>query len=316
MESATKRAIYSIKEKLEIISKDYDKVVEIANANTGKMMTVFQCDNMGKCMASISSYETKDSWSYSIPSTQTVVMKAMQDIEARIKQDRDIHQSNLVAIENNKKLVADVTRIMENIGIKSSYSQTKYTTRGNRKTETCTAGWVEDLRRCVKTYDGIESSENSYLEKIKQVDAYKKEKEAEEEKKKQEKEQEEKKKLSTNELAIMCVKYGLDATSFDWGSVLEAIISKNKYLHLAHYLYKNRGDWSDGCDYAKQGIAGFEVANQEDNNIYDAVQEKIDNWDGDGRCFRDMEYGYDYIFRLAPEEMYKDYQKATAFIGN
>lgn len=113
-------------------------------------------------------------------------------------------------------------------------------------------------------------------------------------------------------LALLLAKYDLDLDS-EWEDLLYAVIGKNKYLHLAHYLRKNRGNWNDGCSYAETGLLGFEVETEQDQKIYDNIYHYIENWCDymDGRCFRDCEYSYDVLYGIAEEQnsdLYKDYQ--------
>lgn len=91
--------------------------------------------------------------------------------------------------------------------------------------------------------------------------------------------------------------------------VFDELLSQDKYLALGHALFSNRSDWSNGCSYAKEGISYFTVANSLDSDISAEIWDLIDNWDGDGRCFRDCLYNYDKLFELANAELYRDYVK-------
>lgn len=82
----------------------------------------------------------------------------------------------------------------------------------------------------------------------------------------------------------------------------------NKYLHLAHWLNRNREDWSDGYSYAEVGINNFKVENEQDREILDSLLALIDeNWDGDGRVFRDTKWNYDALYSLVPEDLRSDF---------
>lgn len=53
---------------------------------------------------------------------------------------------------------------------------------------------------------------------------------------------------------------------------LDTILEKSKYLYLAHYLEKNRGDWSSGYNYARVGINGFGVESELDGMIWEEIE--------------------------------------------
>lgn len=94
---------------------------------------------------------------------------------------------------------------------------------------------------------------------------------------------------------------------------LEFILSKNKYLHLAHYLQKNRGDWSDGYSYAETGLENFSIESDTDQKIYDEIKELIDDWDFDGRCFRDCNWNYSVLFGMVDDkDLMTDYEFITS----
>jgi hypothetical protein len=132
------------------------------------------------------------------------------------------------------------------------------------------------------------------------------------------KEQEQKEKEKNRKLALLLAKYDL-SLDCDWRDVLEVILDKNKYLRLAYYLEKNRGDWSNGCNYAETGLDGFEVENELDQKIYDDISHYIDNWIDymDGRVFRDCEYNYSVLYKIAEEQdanLVSDYYEVMKYI--
>lgn len=113
------------------------------------------------------------------------------------------------------------------------------------------------------------------------------------------------------EIDILANKYelGLDANQDD---ILEKICDQDKYLKLAHGLLKNRMDWYDGPTDANYALGEFKVETPLDQEIYNSISPYINDWNGDGRIFRDMEWNYDRIFTLVKESnpsLYSDYQK-------
>jgi hypothetical protein len=94
----------------------------------------------------------------------------------------------------------------------------------------------------------------------------------------------------------------------DVEDVLFELIKKDKYLRLGDYLLMNRNDWSEGPRYARVGLIDFSIQNAQDQLIHNEIQTLINNWSGDGRCFRDSQYSYDYMFSLVEDdELLKDY---------
>jgi len=72
-------------------------------------------------------------------------------------------------------------------------------------------------------------------------------------------------------------------------------------------MERNRGDWNDGCDYAQTGLGNFSIENAQDREIYDAVSSCFEDFE-DGRVFRDIEWSYSAIYKLADPELLKDMQ--------
>jgi hypothetical protein len=114
------------------------------------------------------------------------------------------------------------------------------------------------------------------------------------------------------ELARMQVKYG----NFEWQDLLDKVLEKDKYLRLGHFLLRNREDWDDGPYYAKTGIYGFVVEDAVDQMISDEIWGLVNDWDGDGRCFRNCQSNYDYLFGIANADLYKDYELIKSKISN
>jgi len=68
-------------------------------------------------------------------------------------------------------------------------------------------------------------------------------------------------------------------------------------MALADAMIRNRIDWSDGPDIVRSELRHFAVENDIDKLIYECLSNCVDNWDGDGRVFRDCEYNYEDCWR-------------------
>jgi hypothetical protein len=95
--------------------------------------------------------------------------------------------------------------------------------------------------------------------------------------------------------------------------LLEAILRKNKYLYLAHYLSLNRGDWNDGYSYADTGLNGFTVETDEDKEIYADVCSYFEDF-SDGRVFRDSVWNYTRLFSMVSTDLMDDYNKVNEYV--
>jgi hypothetical protein len=91
---------------------------------------------------------------------------------------------------------------------------------------------------------------------------------------------------------------------------LKFLLQKNKYLRLAFWLERNRGDWNEGPTYALHGLDQFSIESNLDQEIYNDICAHIKDWEGDGRVFRDTEWSYGALYAMVNKdspEMYKDY---------
>lgn len=247
------------------------------------------------------------------PTTIEQVDKKLEEykvmLEANIQAITEAHESNLPAIANNQLVREKVSFVMQQIGLRSTYTKSYYkTNRSNKMThETTIAGWNSDLQRECLVSDGYEakiSQAKSAFESLKR--------QAETEKQRirkelAEKEKTEKAKKSVQALARMQVKYNLTEDS-DWIDVLEALDSKDKYFALARALEDQRNDWSCGFGRVQDGIDSFVVETNEDKEIYKEIHSLAYDEDlCDGRTFRDCEYNYSFLFSKVDSELMQDY---------
>lgn len=218
---------------------------------------------------------------------------------------------------HNTNVISNVEKNMALLGINKTYK--KYTTKGrqrNPKWHEFVSGFVDDLERArpklksriimFDKFKTFEEVEKAVTDKINKIIKPLKEKEQAEARKE---EQARKEKENMMFLLKFSEKYcdgDIDATP---DTILDNILDKDKYLRLAHYLYLNRSNYNSGYDYAEAGLNGFNEETDEDTKICDAIQKILDNEDVDGRYFRDMDYGYDYLFDKADNELLKDYNE-------
>lgn len=230
-------------------------------------------------------------------------------LDAIVEHDKPIHEENIIKSKSNKETRNALYSLLERVGIKSEYLG--YPNKRAKNRQWIKYNWVSEINNQIPIYD------ENLLTKL--VNAYKDiinewyENEIKYIKEEQKKLEEEKKQKEHNKvLALLLAKYDLDLDK-DWNDLLEVVISKNKYLSLAYYLERNRGDWSNGCDYAEIGLMDFTIENEIDKEIYDDIQQYINDWENydDGRVFRDCRYNYNALYEMVNEqnpELYKDYE--------
>ena len=256
-----------------------------------------------------------ESWGYYKFSYNTEKSKEnfMTILNAIEELDNETDKENIKASQTNTHTRDVVMKMLNDIGIpKQKY---EYKTSRSRKKDWITCAWTYEIQSAFKTYSSnLTTTKNKLIEtfeKLYQVDQDKRKKQQEE------KQQEIERKENERLLAFMLSQYELDITA-DWDDLQYAIINKNKYLYLAHYLMRNRGDWNNGYSYAETGLSGFAVETEQDQEIFNCINELVTEPDYiDGRCFRDCEWNYDILYGIVKEQhpiLYEDYQKVREHI--
>lgn len=307
---------------IALIQEDLDKAKEKANDVLPSVMLIggwpetskysFKQGDMTVYLSNTSNWFMNNTYYYGNKPIEDVVSldKRKAELTALVdKLESDIAHvvsDNLPAIENNRKIREKITLLMNHIGVTQSYSTWEYkTSRSKTKTQSNhRAGYVDDLDRCVPvTIRGakpdvayfrktIEQKYQVELERIKKVE--------------RDREAAEEAKIRSHTEALLRAKYTPDNAMSTKNDILQAILKKDKYLHLAYYLEMNRGDWNDGYSYAEMGLDGFNVVTDLDKEIVEEIQGLIDNWDHDGRVFRDCTYNYGYLYGLVEDQQLVD----------
>lgn len=230
------------------------------------------------------------------------------------------HQESLPIVEQNKAIIATNERVkarlievITNAGLPKTVSVRR--ARSRYKWDSVDTDWHSAIRSHIPTNDQWLLLHDSYTSWLSQCDNW--ERQINEERASKERAAREEKRKVDVEIfrRVMVAKYQMDADSGIW-SVRERILQENKYLRLAHYLQLNRGDWSDGCDYARSGLAGFTVESDMDREIESELRGFCSDWDGDGHIFRDCTWNYTRLFEMAEKqapELIADYRKLQEF---
>lgn len=238
----------------------------------------------------------------------------LSNLEKHHAEQLKLQEQNAIAIKNNILALASAVAFMESFGLSRKCTKAKMV-RGRTKYIESISDWYISLTTQIRTDDGWNNYITHYNNmcdainnKIRNLTKIENDKIKADIKKKQ---------IAENELRLaeLKVRYGLDALSSK-PDVLDKILSKNKYLMLAHYLAENRSDWSDGCSKAVIGLDQFVIEDKLDRDIEQCIRNQINNWDGDGRCFRDCEYNYDILFGMVLDtKLVTDYNLITDIIN-
>ncbi len=285
-------AIDSLATELTQAKKDLEEQKALT---CGKIMPVIDYP-MGQVMASMSSYKTP--------------ANARKEVDALYQKCRSLKDANQAAIKNNQAVYDSLRKLIAAIGIPSCY--TKIINRRSYKTESISYDWVDGLRRLVPTHDGWPDVQRTYDQKTADIVEWERELAAKGEAEKRQAEADAQNIEKIKVLGILADRYGLPITA-TYEEILDAILSKDKYLALGHSLRLNRGDWSEGPYHARCGLDHFDVVSDTDHAIYKELRDLIDDWQGDGRCFRDAEYCYDRLFSMSDQQLFADYMKIIGY---
>ena len=238
-------------------------------------------------------------------------------LEAWKEKAEIIKQQNKEIIEHNTLQFNRIQKLMKVLRVYPERTEYIYKTSRSRNMtkKVYKAGYLDDLKRVLPMKDCYEEDLKRITDKRAKVEAFglKKLKEAAEIKLAKEKEQAEEVKIQ--ELAFLRTKYTPKQPTSYVDAILDTILSKNKYLYLAHYLEQNRNDWSDGASYAEVGLESFFVEDEIDSLIEAEITQLIEGWGGDGRCFRDCTYNYTTLYGMVEDEdLMSDYQIITKYI--
>jgi len=240
----------------------------------------------------------------------------LQTYEQWKKDNETTFEKNKEIAEHNQLQRSRIYQIMKTVGVREQYSTWEYkTVRSRNKTEKKhQAGFIYDLER-VTPKDTYETLCKQIEQKYDQIKEFGEANLREVEVALAEKEKKEREEASRKEYALLQAKYTPDNAGSEIDEIIGVILSRNKYLRLAYWLEKNRGDWTSGYDYAEIGIDGFTVDTTEDKEIESELSEIVnDPMDIDGRHFRDCKWNYSVLYGMVEDQqLLKDLEKAQEF---
>lgn len=217
------------------------------------------------------------------------------------EESKPIGERNEEIAKHNRMVCEAAVAYMAAIGVPDTFRKPKKSRGWQIKYDTIEADWKMALRQSFPVSSGWSTVEQQFAESMRIVESWEHDDTAEKNRKERERQAEETRARATRAVAAMVVKYGLpvDATDRD---VLDAMLSRNKYLRLAYWLERNRGDWNEGPHYASVGLDSFSVESDTDKAIAADIGSHISDWDGDGRIFRDCDWNYGKLYVIAAEQ--------------
>jgi hypothetical protein len=304
------RMAKATEEGLAAIREEAVRLDKASHAATGgKAMPLTPCKLPDRISRghSIESYAPNYStWHH--PNVKAAVAAARAELASARDALEKQHADNLPIIENNRQVIEAVKLIMTNLGIPQSRTAYGYATQRARKmtATTVSAGYLADLAAACPTDDNYNLCKQRLDDFERRIQSYEKAEADKEAAAARQAEQAREERARLTLLGALAQKYGCAADVHD---IIEVMGLKNKYFHLAYWLQRNRNNWNDGPSYAEVGLRGFNVETEEDQAIYDDIEPRISDWDGDGRTFRDSRYGYDFLFGKVDADLMADYHK-------
>lgn len=217
------------------------------------------------------------------------------------------------AVKHNAIVLEKAIQYMRALGFRDTD-----TTWVRNKTKSQTAGWLLSLRLQCGRNDGWSTIASDHKANLDEIAKWRSEREVEQKRKQREFDRERKKSEMFQFVGRLMAERGWEGPMSP-EDALEKLLSLNKYLRLAHFMQKNRGDWTDGPEYAETGLDGFTVEDAFDIAVHSEIGGLISDWDGDGRVFRDCDHNYGVLFAKVAEadpKLEKDYQQLSEYVDS
>ncbi len=307
MEALLETLQSQLQKSLDGVRAEAKRLSDAADAAMGGKIAAFKpCEVPAQVGHGIQSFGSSSSWirtSWEVcaRNAREVLDKARASLEAQ-------HAANLPLIENNKRVAAQVKLIMNSLGVPDSRTTYRYATPRARKAtpSTVTAGYLSDLAAVCPTSDNYDGCKRQLDEFERRIEAFENAEKAKAAEEARQQEQARAARAKLTLLGAMAQKYGCEP---DFDDIIDAMGQRSKYFRLGYWLERNRINWNDGPSHAERGLDGFTVETEDDAQVEADVRARIEDWDGDGRCFRDSPYGYGYCYGQVDEDIMRDFDK-------
>lgn len=256
-----------------------------------------------------------DTWnSYRGTNWKRAVEEATKALEAEKIRVEEQHAANVAALEHNAIVYAQVVKLMTHIGIPQTVTTYSYPTSRSKtmKPTTKSAGYLSDLAEHCPRSDGYEEAKRRIDEFERLINEYRQARIREDAAKEAEREAKERANKELREqltrLERLAEKYDV-VTVDDAELVLQAVLSKDKYLALSHAMQRVRHDWNDGPGPVFSALGSFSAVTADDQAIFEELSGLCEDWQNDGRVFRDCQFNYTFLRNKAPDELLSDYDE-------
>lgn len=231
--------------------------------------------------------------------------------------DKKRYEENQKISDDNSKLHSSLTKLFAEIGLPTSY--VGYKTKRSRNTTRINYGYPNEISGLIDrtnwdsrfsrdTRDAESRIDNLFSYKLKQV--------IDEQLAKEREQSEKKKQLEELKLiARINEKYKLGNVD-DISDLFYALLEIDQTLNLAYAMERVR-NW--GKEYIDNVFRIYNSNDWNDEGLISEMDELFERWhDGDiddGRVFRDIKYGYDYLYGLVDEELLSDFELVRSKSG-
>jgi hypothetical protein len=150
----------------------------------------------------------------------------IKHVDSSLKEAEKQHEANLLAIENNKRVIEGIDNLMGKFGILKEWSEYCYKTSRHRSKEwvKSSAIWPSEVRKTIPTTDAFEAIKRNCASKIAEIEQWKTARLAEIDLAEQKKLIEKCKAEETVLFYKLCAKYDITPTQVDWEIVIGKII--------------------------------------------------------------------------------------------
>ena len=237
----------------------------------------------------------------------------IEQLDQVLERCQPIWQQNEEIIQHNKSMVEKVKFLMRSLGIPDTYSERDLKSRSrDPKYITRRAGYLDDIGRIVPVSDGTKTSLIKRVSEQKKIvlERFTTRQQAILELDRAKVFAE---KQAAREKFIATAKVKLELSwEADEYEILSTLVNKDKFLNLAHTMMETRNQFDRGYKPILYALEKLDLGNSVEQAIHKSISVTCENWDGDGRIFRDCEWNYDRVFELVDADLlslYTDYKE-------
>ena len=249
---------------------------------------------------------------------QTEAKEILKNVVKKLVEfDKKRYEENQRISDDNTKLHSSLMKLFKEIGLPESY--VGYKTKRSRNTSRINYAYRNEISGLIDRTNWDNKFNTDQRDTINRIDNlfnYKLKPVIEDHREKLKQEEEKKKNLDELKLiAQMNVKYKLGNVD-DIGDMLYSLLGLDKNLELAYAMERVR-NW--GLEYTDKVFRVYQSNKWDDDGLVKQMEELYERWHegeiDDHRVFRDIKYGYDYLYGLVDEELLSDFELVRSKSG-